>query len=232
MDKPIPHGYPQWERFEAVLRDVLRQKIDLVIFGGDLALYEGDEATYRQIEVRLGRLPVDYIIQPGNHDDRSIFSKVFGRRYIFKQTMDMSVIHGNDTFLLIDSSAGIISDRQMNWIESMAYSHPQIRAYFIHHPVITGMNRYMDTNFALENAEVVCELFQRLPGNKSIFTGHYHMNHTITVDTVTQWITPAVYVQIDSESETFKEGAPNPGYRIIEVDAEALKTSANLLQRY
>jgi len=217
LDEPAPHGVRVWDNLDRVLSAAVSDGAEFIVFGGDLALYEGNRAIYRALAKRLESLEIDFVLQAGNHDSPDLFPEAFGRRYRTRtQSMDMTVEWRGLAFFLLDSSSGELSDTQIQWINTAWRTRTAKAAVFIHHPVLTGMHRYMDANFALRNSDDIQSVLGAIPGPVPVFCGHYHMDHTLTKRTVTQWITPATYVQIDPVAADFQVQDNGPGYRLID----------------
>lgn len=217
VDEPVAHGIDLWNHLERVLAALDGENVSLVVVGGDIALHKGDLPTYRRTAEVLNAFGCDYIVQPGNHDTPELFEDAFGRRYRWTgRPLDIAATWSNHLLLFLDSSAGRITPDQLAWFQS-AWIAGGASALFVHHPVTAGICRYMEANFELEERETVCRRLS-VAGQVPVFSGHYHVAYVGSEGTVRQYVTPAVFYQLDPESVEFAVANPSPGYRIVEFD--------------
>ena len=238
LEERTPHGIDVWENARWAVATARDARPDLVVVSGDLALHYGSPELYAALPPLFAGLGCDYLLLPGNHDDRSAFGAAFGRRYALREDtpwLDRQVDAGGVPMLLLDSSAGRLEERQLAWVDAVLTARTAAAArgagppgvlVWIHHPVLTGFHRYMDGAYPLQNADAVRAVLTRHRRALSIelFCGHYHCEDS-RVDGIRQHTTPSTYMQIDPEPEEFRVLPGGPAIRIVDVDtAGAVET--------
>lgn len=239
-DEPTPRGVDVWGRARWAVSSIAATDPDCVIVTGDLALHRGTRRIYNAVRDLLAPLPADVLFLPGNHDDRTLFSEVFGRRYRVHENypwLDRTVTVAGTTVVLLDSGDGRIEPPQLRWLSAVVHAHaaaarrgeaPMRLTVWTHHPLITGFHRYMDGNYPLANAEEVLTVLDGSRGDLplTVLCGHYHAEDRRRRDGIEQLTTPAVYVQIDPEPEGFVPMPDGPGYRILDLAADGTAETA------
>ena len=202
-----------------------------VFVTGDLAFRYGTRETYAELVLWLDRLPCDYLVMPGNHDDRSLFADIFGRRYRTTGAaplIDRHVDVGGIPMVMLDTGDGAVTAEQLLWLDSVLASRaaaarkargPRHLAIWCHHPILTGFHRYMDTNYPLIGAAEAQTVLDSYTADLdiSIFCGHYHWESHLVRGGIHQYCTPSLHIQIDPVSETFLPHSSVPGYRVVEI---------------
>lgn len=213
---------------------------DLVVLTGDIALDRGSLELYRAVEPHLERAGADVVLLPGNHDRRELFHEAFGRRYrmdINRPTLDRVIESGGRRMLVIDSADGVIHDHTLQWADSILASFADAAArgdhrgsviVWTHHPPLGGFHRFMDRLWALKNGEDFVNLCGRYRDSLRIhlFCGHYHTEHSMGRDNVTQHCTPSTWLQLDTEAENHKISSTVPAIRLIDLDDDDNVTTA------
>lgn len=226
-----PGGVDTWERAWWACGAAAEFDPDLVVITGDVGLHLGTLETYREYKEMLHHLPCDYLLLPGNHDQRSLFAEAFGRRYQGTAEypwLDRRVEVGGLTMLLVDTADAHVHPRQLQWLDSMLSEQAAAAQrgegarkllLWTHHPTITGFHRFMDASYPLENAAEVRELLQRYGDTLDLhlFCGHYHCEHAHQWHGIHQYCTPATYVQLDPEADELSITAEGPAIRVIDL---------------
>lgn len=225
LDEPRPHGVDVWDNWRRVTERSVELDPDLMVIGGDLALHQGDIELYRAVGNSINQLPFYVVLQPGNHDDPSLFHDAFGKRYRRRdgEPLDRTVVVDGHPLILLDTSAGETTGPQLDWLAAQLAMRPPSAApidpiVFTHYPPVVGFNTYMDGRFALRNHRDVLEVLENAPAPVSVFCGHYHMEHAVSTANVAVHVTPAVFYQIDPEPDEFHVQSTDPGLRIIDLD--------------
>ncbi len=231
VKEPRPRDIPVWEHLEWALRSVAETGANAVLVTGDLAFRHGTRETYSELALWLDRLPCDYLVMPGNHDDRSVFADIFGRRYRTTDSapfIDRHVDIGGVPMVMLDTGDGEVTVQQLLWLDSVLSScaaaartgqRTRYLTVWCHHPILTGFHRYMDANYPLAGAAEAKTILDAYAHDLdiSIFCGHYHWESHLVRGGIHQYCTPSLYMQIDPTSETFLPHPIGPGYRVVEI---------------
>lgn len=205
--------------FLNVLSKALHLWPDLLIITGDLCLDRGDAEIYHWVKTELDRSNVPYLVIGGNHDDAPLLAAVFGQEdrlkndefYYLETIADRQV-------LFLDSSTGLISDAQLQWLEAtLTDSQEEPQLIFMHHPPLLAGVAYMDTQHSLRNWDVVADLLNQQPFSVEVFCGHYHVHKSIQLHNLSVHITPSTYFQIDQFQTNFQVDHYRPGFRVIDL---------------
>ena len=226
-----PAQEDKWKRLEWAIHVADNAGAQAIIVTGDLAAQEGSIAVYRRIKRYLDTARCDVLVQPGNHDDRTLFATVWGRRYQLDPlypTLDRRIDVGGERMVLLDTSDGRVTDQQVAWLDVVCATHAAsaIRAgvaprfvIWSHHPVIGGFHRYMDANYPLEGRDKVLSILSRYAQGLeiAIFSGHYHTAAHVKRDGIHQFCCPSLLQQLDATSERISWNDEPVGVRIVDL---------------
>jgi Icc protein len=190
----------------------------------------GTIETYHELRVLLDRLPCDYLIIPGNHDQRNLFADAFGRRYRATSDyrwLDRRVEVGGTTMILLDSADAELHPKQLQWLDSVLAEEAaaarrgeqgERMVIWTHHPIITGFHSYMDREYPLQNAQEARAILERYSGDLDLFLfcGHYHCESVQQQNGIHQYCTPSTYVQLDPSSRDLTITDEEPAIRVID----------------
>lgn len=226
-----PGGIDTWDRARWACNAAAGIDPDLVVLTGDLGLHLGTAETYFELRELLDQLPCDYLLIPGNHDERMLFTQAFGRRYRTTPDypwLDRRAEVGGTAMILLDSADGLFQAQQLQWVDSSLAEEagaarrgerPRRLLIWTHHPVITGFHRYMDAEYPLRNAHDLQIILERYSGDLDLFLfcGHYHCENVQQWRGIHQYCTPATYVQLDPTSPNLTIVDENPAIRVIDL---------------
>ncbi|GAA3521657.1 hypothetical protein GCM10022393_40100 [Aquimarina addita] len=205
------------KRLDIILKDIECRDISQVVCTGDIGENEGIEYFFKRLNKRKLSITL------GNHDKFSILSK-----YYFNGINSSSKkIYRADSrkfykYIYLDSSKGIIDDKQLLWLEKeLKVSKTMI--IFIHHPII-GLNLKVDAIGKLINQDKVINILTSSSNKITIYCGHYHMESHKIYKNITQFITPAVSFQIEKNIDTIEINSKKFGYRIIKLYKHAMSS--------
>ena len=120
------------------------------------------------------------------------------------------------TLIFADTSSGIFSGDQLQWVaDEASRAAPEEVFLFAHHPPVLCDCRFMDDNYSLANLEETWNALSSIPNLKHLFCGHYHTEKTISEGSRTIYLTPSTMMQINQESGEFKIEHTNPWWRSI-----------------
>ena len=206
---------------------------DYFVVTGDLCLEQGDTDVYKWIKHKLDEVSIPYFVLSGNHDDPTLIADVFGLKHDLKDDeLYYSRQLGAYKVLFLDSTPGTLSGTQLTWLEKelrIASNTPQL--IFIHHPPVLAGVSYMDMHYPMvESSRLqLSNICRNSQNDIHLFCGHYHSARTITTAFSTIYITPSSYVQIDPFSVSFKPEHTIPGYRIIDVSEQSVRSAVHYI---
>ncbi|HKK48565.1 MAG TPA: metallophosphoesterase [Alkalispirochaeta sp.] len=227
----IPEGLDTWGRAQWACTAAADFDPDLVVVTGDVGLHRGTLETYHEFRAVLEGLPCDYLVLPGNHDQRSLFAEAFGRRYRTSTGypwIDRRVEVGGIVMLLLDSADARIHSQQLVWLDSVLTEEAAAARrgegsrrllLWTHYPAITGFHRFMDAEYPLANADELRAVLQRYSGDLELFLfcGHYHCEDVQQWHGVHQYCTPATYIQLDPTKREFSVTDEGPAVRVVDL---------------
>ncbi len=228
--KPEKDGLDSVGSFESVLSDAREQKLDLLVFSGDLT-EDSSREEYELFFEMLKSYDGPFCVISGNHDNSSDLSKyspfplkLFGGELFYSRTVN------GFPFFFLDSSTGIVSKAQLEWLKSEAKKAKGEVFLFMHHPPCLCGHLFMDSRYALGNWKEVGETLDGIENLRSIFVGHYHSGMTIDRGAgQTVYVTPSTQMQLDPESSEFRVLSRVPGWRLIEYSEGKLFTELRFL---
>ncbi len=191
--------------FLRILKKANERQPELLVISGDLCYRDGDARIYKWIKTQLDEQDIPYEVMSGNHDDPALLADAFdlreqlkdGELYFAKQLNGRPV-------LFLDTTTGLVSDTQLQWLRRQLAAHAEEVMIFMHHPPLPSGVPFMDENHALQNMEAVQEVLFAHPFNISIFTGHYHVDKVIRKRNIVVHITPSCFFQIGQQSREFQ----------------------------
>lgn len=228
--KPEKDGLNSVESFERALSDAEKRNLDLLVFSGDLT-EDSSKEEYDLFFKIVGNYSGSWCMIPGNHDNSEDLAKfspfplrVDGGEIFYRRTVN------GFPFFFLDSSAGTISKRQLEWLKSESAKETGEIFLFAHHPPCLCGHLFMDSRYALRNWKEVGETLDGIGNLHSIFVGHYHSGMTIDRGAgQTVYVTPSTQMQLDPESSEFHILSRIPGWRLIEYSNGKLFTELRFL---
>lgn len=232
---------------EASLRQVVAtvRRLDpapaFAVLGGDLAspdllprarppAAEEWEPSYRLLAEILGELrcPIHYLI--GNHDHRVAFNRVLRRDAPAPDAPHYYAFdHGGYHFVALDSqepgqAAGVVDDAQLRWLaDDLARHRGRPTIVFVHHhPWPLGL-AWIDS-MPVRNGDALTTLLAAYPDVRWIVCGHVHLDQAIQRGQLTMLTSPSTCLQISKLSQAGEALPGPPGFRVVDVDGDALST--------
>ena len=209
------------ENFVDVLIKAKTSAPDLVVLSGDICYDKGDLEIYKWVKAQLDSIGIPYAVIGGNHDDSMMIAKVF----LIEQLRTCSELYFkltpvDDPIFFLETSKGIVSNGQLEWLERELSQIKQDTVIFMHHPPVKAGVPHMDINYPLQNMAAVQEVFFNFPHHISVFCGHYHVERVLCKRNLTVHITPSTYFQMDWHAERFSVDHFRPGYREIGIRSD------------
>ena len=203
---------------------------DYLIISGDLCFDNGEIPVYNWIKPHLDNLKIPYDIISGNHDDSVMLAEAFGlEAFLDNKELFFHKRLGHKEVLFLDTSIGIVSEKQLKWLKTKLDSLNQDVIIFMHHPPLYAGVPFMDANHSLQNKPAVQEILFDYEHCITIFTGHYHVEKTICKRNVVVHITPSCFFQIDQHSEKFKVDHHRIGLREISYENGSIMSTVRYL---
>lgn len=211
------------KNWEAILNDISTRGIQHIIVGGDI----GRPSTHQWFFESLKDYKIDITL--GNHDSYSAVMQnytheTFGKEQELYYSYDLS----SYKLLFMDSSANVISERQLVWLKEETLTSKNI-LLFIHHSILP-VNAEVDKRFALINREAIKSILVNLENQVMVFSGHYHFDHEASFENIHQFITPACSFQVEKIPHELKTNADIFGYRILNLNKNSIETELILFK--
>jgi Icc protein len=232
---------------EASLRQVVQAVRGLdpapafAVLGGDLAspdlldrsrtlAPEDYEPSYRLLTDILAGLPCPVRFLVGNHDNRVAFNRLLRPD---APAPDAPHYYGFDHqgyhFVALDSqepgqAGGVLDAAQLGWLRDdlARHRHQPTLVFVHHHPWLLGL-QWIDT-MSLRNGDELIEALRAHPDVRWIVCGHVHLDQAIQRDGLTMLTTPSTCLQLSKVTQAGGMLPGPPGFRIVDVDGDALST--------
>ena len=184
---------------------------DFVVDTGDIVM--DNLEAFRLYHEIVSKLKVPCIQAFGNHDKPEGLPKSHRVFSEWGLPPYYAFLHKGFWFITLDSVASVhprygkITEKQLEWLESVLgekTEHP--RLFFLHHDLFSG--------FGVKEYEKVQNLFHKYPGEKWVFTGHWHADCFVRRGEERHIITTSIGYQFDAERK-LKHNRHTPGYRLI-----------------
>ncbi|SDI67454.1 Icc protein [Ferrimonas sediminum] len=214
-------GLNPWNSFEAVLKQVAQEPIDMVIASGDIS-QDHSIGAYRNFADAVSQLGLPATALPGNHDAFDRMEQGLAGSDIM---LDRRIILGRWQLLQLDSTVlglpgGHLNHHRLEWLEavlthSSAY-HTVIALH--HHPLDTGCT-WLDQH-RLDNGPEFNALIQRFETVKGVIWGHVHQQMDQRVGGIRMMAAPSTSIQFRPHCHDFTLDHLQPGYRLLTLGAD------------
>ena len=226
-----PQGVDPLARLAACLEEIRRLHADAarIVISGDLVQRPHPDA-YRLLRAELERMPMDYRLLVGNHDDRATLLQAFpeiARVNGFIQSADELA---DARLLFLDTLAadgkhhGELCPTRLRWAaERIAAADDRPLLVFLHHPPFEIGVPALDRLWLLEADDLAGALRSR-SGPTQLFCGHLHRNVSGLWAGHPFAILKSPHVQFDLDmvgSKLVRSNEP-PGYGVILIGPEGV----------
>jgi len=220
----LVNGVDTRGNFINVLKRIKNLTFDFVVITGDLSFFNGDLEVYNWIKKQLNEFGIhEYFVIGGNHDDAELLAKAFD---VEENLVETELYYFKEpNFVFLDTIKGYCNKKQLHWFEKTLKECNINPIIFMHHPPFSSGVPHMDKKFAFQQSEQFFEICKRNSNESYVFCGHYHNEITVIKESVSSFITPSTYLQIDMFEEEFKVGHYVPAFRIIDIEKEQIKTT-------
>ncbi|MBK8514874.1 MAG: metallophosphoesterase [Saprospiraceae bacterium] len=221
----FPLGVDTRQQFLNTLAHVVHRSYDLMIIGGDLCHTNGDVEIYKWIKSHMDDAEIPYHVISGNHDSSIMMAEVFGiSSLVCGSELFYDDLYKSANILYLDTSPGMMSDKQFEWLEKKIESQTNEDVIIcMHHPPLVSGSAHMEPKYLFQQTERFSSLCSNY-GEKRfiIFCGHYHIARTVISKNMVVFISPSTFLQIDPDSVEFKRDSQRYGYREIIIEHEKL----------
>ncbi len=231
------HAYDTLAAFDAVLADMGRHELDLVVVTGDIA----DHGRSEQYEIAAGafeRLPAPVHACPGNHDFDDPLRAGFEAADVHTPRITR---HGSWTFAYVDSNAGgmvddgtgrlvdppgedrlhrngWLGDAESEWLRQVVADHDGDHVFvWIHHPPASDVPLSFDEGYAAEWRSLIVDV----PAVRGFGAGHTHVPSTYSFADRPVFVAPSLKNNFDLDANTWLP----PGYRTYDFHDDGTVTS-------
>ncbi len=212
------------KNFQNILSRIQKHQPDYLIISGDLCYMEGEKATYEWIRELLEATSIPYFPLSGNHDQAELLAATFGlESEVHSGELFYQRTLGTQEVLFLDTTSGLVSYQQLNWLQEALGHSTKARLIFMHHPPLQAGVPYMDNKHGLRNHRQVADILQAHAAPIHVFTGHFHVERSVSLGSLHVHITPSCFFQIDPRFETFAVDHYRIGFREIFWDGNILK---------
>lgn len=225
----LVQGIDVRENFKLALKEIKKEKCDLLVLSGDLA-DNAEIGSYEFIAKEMNSYTLPWCFIAGNHDDLGEMDRIFGIAKDFKEGeyyYKKEIL--NIPVFFLDSSSNRVSSKQLEWFETEAKKINEDFLLFMHHPPCLAGHRFMDAKYALENIDEVQHSFNKFDHLKHIFCGHYHSSLESGFGNKRVFVCPSSQMIIDEFTPYFCLKSSNPSWRIIEWRSGVLETKVYLV---
>ncbi len=204
---------------------------DHIVIAGDLCYMEADSSTYEWIKGQMDELSIPYDMIVGNHDDSILLAEAFDRTDDLQEGVLFYKKQLEDwTCLFLDTAVRVLSDNQLQWLETQLASTPGQVMIFMHHPPLQMGVPFMDSKHALDNMEAVQAILLKDERLIPVFSGHYHVEKTACKGNIVVQVTPACYFQIGQEKEEFELDHTRIAYREITLEKDTWRSTVRYFE--
>lgn len=215
----IPH-----RQLERLVAAAATQRPDLVLVTGDVS-EDRTAASYALAERCLSTLDCPWFWLPGNHDDPGLMADCRP----FHESLDL----GDRRLLLLDTqrpgrAEGEIGAARLTALAERLAEDPRPTLVAMHHPPLAVGSAWMDA-LGLVDAEAFWATLAAHDQVEAVFCGHIHQAFVgrgpAEAGEVPVYGCPATSDQFLPGAEAFSvDEASRPGYRVIDLQAQALMT--------
>ncbi|MFT5755987.1 MAG: Icc protein [Alteromonadaceae bacterium] len=217
--KNLHFGANVYQNLMAVLADIKQhQKVDLIVFTGDLTQDHSDGSYQRFVEaIKTCQIVTPVYYLPGNHDE---LAKLDEHLRGFPFNSDKVIESKYWQIILLNSKsaapAGQLSAQSLTWLQQTVDVNKQQLLMMHHHPVDVG---YFIDRHGLINQDEFWQTLQTMPSIKAIACGHVHQAlNLLPADSkrsLPVYTCPATSIQFNAEVDTVSNNGQGPGYRVF-----------------
>lgn len=204
------------------INTMLNHQHNLIVVTGDIAFKDANYRSYEYVKQAMQSFCKPYFILGGNHDSTSMLQSFFPNSFPNNQT-NYTIENKYISIICLDSSASIITDEQILWLEH-ELENTNETIIFVHHPILPTNVVYMEKKYRLPERNKVLAVLEKHHYPIHIFCGHFHSADTQQHKHITQYICPSILYQIDINNQHFAIGSKQYGFRTIHIGSHGIET--------
>jgi Icc protein len=215
-------GVPTAQSFAALVHQLqqLAPQPDLILITGDLS-QDGTAASYNQVQALLSSLEIPVYWLPGNHDCVEVMERTLQHPLFLP---DKAFEKNGWRFLLLNSQEpgcvhGRLTSERLAWLDRELCREVMLTIVALHHPPFAVNSTWLDTSI-LQNSDELFAVLDRHAHVKLVVFGHIHQEFQRQHNGVTYLGTPSTCIQFEPESSDFALDQEQPGFRVIELEAD------------
>ncbi|NRD75383.1 3',5'-cyclic-AMP phosphodiesterase [Shewanella sp. VB17] len=215
------------QSLQAVLSTISKDHFsaDFMLASGDIS-QDYSAASYHHFVKALLPLGLACHYLPGNHDDPKIMQLNMQGTHIFGQKR---ILAGNWQIIMLDSTVhgkpgGFISETELELIREAAENEAERHILLVmHHNPIKVNCAWLDQHWMSNGHEFLAQVAQ-LTQVKGLLWGHVHQQidkeYPGLDGPIQLMATPSTCIQFKPQSSYFALDAVQPGYRLLELNAD------------
>jgi 3',5'-cyclic-AMP phosphodiesterase len=200
---------------ERILDDIRSKGIADIVLTGDLGL----PASMKWLFETIGERGLKARFVLGNHDEAGDFA---GTELASMHTHGDGLYYSFQTqdrdYAFLDTSRAVVGESQLEWLAGLVRGSEKGLTIFTHYPILDCGGSAMDKLYPLKNRDAIRDLLKGSGRDVAIFCGHYHTADERKLAGITQYVTPAVVMQVKRGGDVIEPESFRYGYRIIRVD--------------
>jgi len=197
----------------------LTTRPDLVLVTGDLVDH-GEPSEYEHVRKILGRLPIPYLVIPGNHDDRENFRLAFADHHYLPRTGPLHYCVDDHPVRVIglDSTVpgrhhGHVDRAGLDWLAAtLAKDTSTPTLIMLHHPPFVSGIPYLDEYRYFEGAALAA-VVETAPNVELVVCGHVHRSMVRRWAGTVVVTCPSTATEIDLRLEASAQPSSHDGPR-------------------
>jgi Icc protein len=200
--------------------------VDFVLHTGDVAFDPEQAEEYAPIKEVFSHLRFPIFYQPGNHDQSAQLQSYLSHLPDVLPTFDYEIPHPAVQIVCLDSSVGVLTDGQLEWLDervTSADSRPLIVT--LHHNPVSYNDFFGDGVILRNHPAMRAVLAQAKDRLRGVFYGHMHMAMDTLQDGIAYFCCPSTYMQFDvfpgSDATRGNEVQSLPGFNLVTITRDA-----------
>ena len=218
-------GFDVNAQFIKILDHLKTLDIDHLIILGDICYQEGEFEIYDWFFDELDALGRPFDLISGNHDNPEMIIQILDQPTV--HTYDKEIFYakelGNRYCIFLDTSQYELKGQQLEWLKDKLYQNEKDLIIFMHHPPCNGKVAFMDSKYFLINRTEILRLFDSQDYKIDFFSGHYHVDKTLTYNNTSIHICPSPFFTINQKNIEFEIEHQKPCYQILELVDDDIK---------
>ena len=203
--------------------------VERILITGDIAHDEKVE-TYEMLRETLGDFAGRARVLPGNHDGRMGLRSAFPEDFDLRSpTLDFSELVGDWHIIGLDTQdegllSGRLTEEQLAWLTECLddyEEHPTM--IFMHHPPLHVGSAWIDA-MLLQEPDAFQGIIAAAEQVRVVCCGHIHQAFEGKMGSTAVWTVPSTSMQFKPATTGLELDDVPPGFRLIELEGESIRT--------